>query len=554
MAIDEKNELEENSEVVIADDTANAAESQADTDSTENVDNTETTETEATETSSDSEEAKDSDTPFEPTNNSGDNSSDNGSPAPDGGKKTGSKGILKIAGVILLVAAVVIILIVCLGGNGSVKGRLVGISGKAVSCKDELIFNRGADTAVVDLKVTAIAQNRDRSAMVCYTKEKDEYTLWYVDSKLQPAKIDSVETLSYTVVSDDGKYVVYAVRNGDSVDDANLFIYDVKNGESIKVAKDIIPESVVSSPNGKTVAYITNWESLEDNDMYVTSIDSEAVKVAKNGCIAVAVADGGKSVIYVNVDDDKLYYYNGKEAVKVASDVDYESIFTNVTETEVVYNKDGKTYWYKAGNEAPNKIYSKEVAYFVCDTQRWIDMEIEGRTCLDTFKNAIFVDEDYKVLTISNNADDVNKITSKYGDFTCSNDGKEMVYTEGDELYYAKLNKNEEPAVIYESEKINTVVSNANLSRIYIVNEDDELIYVTKSGKHEMITNDIDSDYRPIVCESTGKVYFIEDGDLYEANKTKKSKVKIKSDVVKMEYTLGGLLYMTDDERVGLIF
>ena len=68
-----------------------------------------------------------------------------------------------------------------------------------------------------------------------------------------------------------------------------------------------------------------------------------------------------------------------------------------------------------------------------------------------------------------------------------------------------------------------------------------------------MISNDVDDIY-PVLCESNGKIYFVEDGDLYEAGTTKKSKTLVKSDVVEIKPALTGISYVTEEGNIGFIF
>ena len=240
-------------------------------------------------------------------------------------------------------------------------------------------------------------------------------------------------------------------------------------------------------------------------------------------------------------------------SVKISADVDANKFFINCSEDEIVYMKDGKTYCYKAGDAEANKLSSNKVYYFASSSIIWCTENV-NRLSIASFADAVFVDYDYKLCMITDKRDDVVKIATSCEDFSISADGSSMVYGDGDALYLVKkLSGTPEGEVIYTSEDIAAVITNSNLSKIYIVNDDDELIYVTKSGKHEMISNDVD-DIRPVLCESNGKIYYVEDGDLYEAGTNKKSRTLVKSDVVEIKSALTGICYMTEEGNIGFIF
>lgn len=480
----------------------------------------------------------------------------------DGNDETSKKKFISVKSIaVLLAAIVVVVLVVLLGGQTKgINGDTYRISSKAVGYAFGALYNQKAETKLWEEKGSYV-QNFDRSALVYVvvdkTDRKTEYEVWYANNNLEPVKLDSVysgDGVYQVNISDDGKYVVYVLDNGgDKNQNADVFIYDVVSGESTKVAKDVHPYSVVASPDCKTVAYISDYESDEDNKLYICELNKEAVKIAKDGCSAKAVTNNGKSVIYTNFVEDKLYYYNGKESVKIATDVNNNKFYINCREDEIVYVKDGKTYCYKAGAEEASKVYSSKINYFACNTINWCTENV-SRLSVDSFSDAVFVDYDYKIYMIADKMDDAVKIASSYEDFYISSDGHSMVYGAKDELYLVKkLTGTPEGELIYSSEDIDSVISNSNMSKIYIVNEDDELIYVTKSGKHEMISNDVDDIY-PVLCESNGKIYFVEDGDLYEAGTTKKSKTLVKSDVVEIKPALTGISYVTEEGNIGFIF
>ena len=473
-------------------------------------------------------------------------------------KKKVKKSTKRVASVLTVLIIIVVVASMLFGKSEGIEGSVYRISSKAVGCEYGVLYNQKAQTKSWEEKGSYV-QNFDRSAMVYCTSEgsgkKVEIELWYIDNKIEPVKFDSLNNyVSQISISDDGKYILYVVENdeGDG-ENADIYIYNVAKQESTVIAKDVVPDSVVASPDCKTAAYVAGYSSKDDNKLYVAGINKEPVKIAKDGCYPMAITNNGKNIIYCNYVEDKLFYYNGKEAQKISAEVKGSRVYVNCSEDEIVYERNGKTYCYKAGDAEANKLYSSKVDYFTSSAINWSGERVK-RLSIDTFADAVFVDYDYRICMITDKRDDVVKINSDYEDFSIAADGKAMVYAEDDTLFYVKkLAGNPEGEAIYSSDKIKSVITNSDLSKMYIVNEEDELIYVTKSGKYETICNDLD-DIDPVVCESNGKIYFVEDGDLYEAETSKKSKVLVKSGVIGIQKSLTGICYGTEEETIGFVF
>ena len=100
----------------------------------------------------------------------------------------------------------------------------------------------------------------------------------------------------------------------------------------------------------------------------------------------------------------------------------------------------------------------------------------------------------------------------------------------------------------YEDD-ITYAIASDDLSQIYVVTEEDELYYVKSASKLERISNDFNyKKYRIAYNESAKMIYYVEDGDLYSAGKTAKSKKLVMEDITNVMALGDGIVFANDDE------
>lgn len=460
------------------------------------------------------------------------------------------------AGVVATILVFVIFVASMPKADAGIDEKYAKISPKAVSIIGDTLFNRKGKTKSVGEVPVYVYRNMDKSMIAYVLKDDDENQLWYSDADLKPVKIDTAGIISECFISDDGRYIAYVTQDSPTSTirnpDGTIYIYDVRSKEKEKIASDVVPYSVVASPDCKTVSYMTNYEQINDNDMYIGGIGLEKQKIAKDGCYAVAVTNKAKKVIYFDAIEEKLYYYNGKESDKITSSVDIRMVLVNSSEDEVLFARKGKTYLYKAGSEEPVKLCARDCDIALCDGISWGTPS--RRLCMENFSGLVFSDEEKnELLVISENEDNADELAQDCRSYICSYDGKRVLYVDDDGLHIVSVTDEPKDELIYDEEGIGHIVVSGDFSKIYVVNDDDELIYVTSNGKHEKVSSDIDVN-KVAVSDLSGKVYFLEDGDMYEADRTKSSKKKLKSDVVEIMAEIMGIVYVNDSDKVGLIF
>ena len=226
-----------------------------------------------------------------------------------------------------------------------------------------LIYSNGSF-----MKITGEAFEADNIDEIKYNYDKsvaayltDDNVLYVIDSDLSPVEVeDDVYNMQ---VSYNGNAVAYTVGDEEDSKSVTLYVYNVKKNTSVKIATDVYSENYVLSPNGKQIAYLTDYESYTDNTLYTASVGKEGKKVDKDGSIPIAINDNGKGLFYVNGSDSsnrKLYLYNGKESEKISRNVTYTFYF-NDTVSEVLFGKPGDTCYYKIGMDEPVKAANDEL-------------------------------------------------------------------------------------------------------------------------------------------------------------------------------------------------
>lgn len=396
----------------------------------------------------------------------------------------------------------------------------------------------------------------------------DGTSLYYMKSDLVP-KLVVDEYAAYTV-SYTGEYIAYVVA--DDMTEGDLYLYCVKDGKITQVDTDVFPGYICLSPEGKAVAYLKDYESYTENDLYIGGIGIKSQKVDDDGSMPVAISNNGKTFYYID-DSSKLYIYNGKDSEKVSSS-GCGNFFVNRDISEILYTKDGKTYYHTPKMEDPVKISNEELHTVVVpdnvisfkdtvvvfdDVISFKDVRIGAAIMgLKSLKGSILA-QSGSLYWFNDKGTDTIKICSTLYDYQLSADGKSILFIKSGDLYrIKKIGDNMEAELLYDEEYVDYVFANDNLSRIYIVIEE-ELLYLKGKNKTERITNDLCQDeYYPLVVaynESMKKIFFIENDTLCYAGTNSKSKVKVMEDVSEVIDFLDVVTFIVQEgDDIGLYY
>lgn len=451
------------------------------------------------------------------------------------------------------VVVIVLLAVLLLGGKKS--------TGVMSFSKDVLIYNydsecfynlNGQSEDVEDVDYYYTSGNGEVTAYV-----SDEGELFYIDNKFNEVSIaDDVYSVWMSLT---GENFAYAVNDNDDYYDTTLYIYNVKSKKSEKIDTGVYASSVCLSPGGKTVAYLKNYEGYTDNTLYLSVGGKDPVKVDKDGCFPVAVSDNGKNFFYYN-NDAKLYYYNGKDSEKIETNVS-GTFFVNSTVSELLFDKNGKTYYYTPKMKESLKVAGDSIDDLVqpggaatrsnplCYTYTG-----QAYVCgVDSFKGGVFKADGYLYWLNDKGTDAVKIVNSdSLGAYQLSEDGKSLLYIRNGELYkISKFNEDMKSATLYDDEYLTHFVASGDLSKIYLITDEDELYYYKSQKKIEKISNDFTYDYDNIAYnESQKKIFYIEDDDLYSATTSSKSKTVVKQEVDSISGFLDGILIQVNNDDI----
>lgn len=471
-------------------------------------------------------------------------------------KKGGLPVKILIPAAAAAVVVVVLLAVLLLSGKKS--------SGVMNYAKDMLRYNYDSETFF-----NLSGQSEDADDVYSYNSGNgettiyitDERELFYIDNKFNEVSIaDEVYSVWMGLT---GENFVYAVDDNDDYYDTTLYLYNVKSKKSTKIDTGVYASSICVSPSGKTVAYLKNYEGYTDNTLYLSVGGKDSVKVDKDGCFPIAVSDSGKNFFYRN-SDDKLYYYNGKDSEKIETNVS-GTFFVNSTVSELLFDKNGKTYYYTPKMKEPLKVAGDSIDDLVqpggAETRsNWLCYTYTGQAYVcgvDSFKGGVFKADGYLYWLNDKGTDAVKMVNSDYLDsYQLSEDGKSLLYIRSGELCkISKFNEDMKSTTLYDDEYLTHFVASGDLSKIYLITDEDELYYYKSQKKIEKISNDFTYEYDNIAySESQKKIFYIEDDDLYSATTSSKSKTVVKPEVESVSSMMDGIVFSTYDDGTTTLY
>ena len=466
-------------------------------------------------------------------------------------KKGGLPVKILIPAAAAVVVVVVLLAVLLLGGKKS--------SGVMNYAKDMLRYNYGSETF---FNLSGQSEDADDVYSCCTSGNgettiyiTDERELFYIDNKFNEVSIaDEVYSVWMGLT---GENFVYVVDDNDDYYDTTLYLYNVKSKKSTKIDTGVYASSICVAPSGKTVAYLKNYEGYTDNTLYLSVGGKDSVKVDKDGCFPIAVSDSGKNFFYRN-SDDKLYYYNGKDSEKIETNVS-GTFFVNSTVSELLFDKNGKTYYYTPKMKEPLKVAGDSIDDLVqpggaATRSNWLCYTYTGQAYVcgvDSFKGGVFKADGYLYWLNDKGTDAVKIVNSdSLGAVQLSEDGKSLLYIRSGELCkISKFNEDMKSTTLYDDEYLTHFVASGDLSKIYLITDEDELYYYKSQKKIEKISNDFTYDYDNIAySESQKKIFYIEDDDLYSATTSSKSKTVVKPEVESVSSMQDGVVFSTYDD------
>lgn len=460
----------------------------------------------------------------------------------------GVMDILKKNGKLIAIAAaalVVLILLVCLISGGDRYQRVADAKNLYLPIEDDVLTNLKGKKIECEENIFDYDSSDDGSLTVVMDEEE---TLWVVKGKKLVQVDEDVEDY---IISTYGDTIVY--MKDVEEEEGELYLYNVKKGKSVELSSKAYTDYIVLSPNGKTVAFIENAEI--DYDYWYDSYEviSADLMVSKNGkeaeeveskAFPIAISDNAKYLYYIT-DDNKLCMNDEK----IESDFTSYKLLFNDDMTELLYYFDGDTKYFRAKKAEDVKVKSESIySVVVPDNTVWGYAEATGEYDvvyygIDTFNKSV-LNLDGALYYMYDKGEEVEKITSSYNSYQMSEDGKSLLYIDGEDLIYVKNVAKSDKEKKYKDMNADELLASKDLKVIYFINDDDDLCYL-KKDKDVEIAGDV---YNAVYSDKYGVVYFLDEDELCYAKKTKKS-VKEVTDDVSSVLTMGDFVVFSQDDE-----
>ncbi len=443
-------------------------------------------------------------------------------------KKEDGKGSGKTKIALALVAIFLCIFIPVALSSG--EEEYIALSDKAVMdiySGEEGFFAYFADgkKLVLDDVLFSNASASQDKKVYCYTNEDGEVVA------IRNGKIlnTGIEDAKGVKVSVNGETLIYFTdceyQNG--VEVGTLHLYYIKKDKDVTVAEEVLVNSAVLSPNGETVAYVGDYDAVDDFKGYYSVKGKKEVEVGKEKRV-FAIADKGAYVYYM--DDDRLYVQKKKkEAEKLASDLYGTSVLMNADCTEMLFVNDYKTYVTVKGGEK-QKVAGEEFESILLNNDALIANDfirfIRGSvsvtyTGVENLKEHLYYTDDDAIVYLMDNYE-TERIASNAGEYVIADDCESLVYVDGFSVVkVTDFAKGGVKTVLNTDEEARYVYTDGDLKNVYFLNYDKELYYI-KGKKVKKIADDVTS----ATMSADGKYcyYVVENEEFYCSKKGGKGK------------------------------
>lgn len=366
-------------------------------------------------------------------------------------------------------------------------------------------YINGDEKKLDDEKATSQIRSMDGS-VICYLNEEKELVLVKEDKVIKTG-IDEAEgvvvsqhgdTLVYFTDCEKATYHIADYGYDDFINVGTLNLYDIKKKSSTEIAEEVVVGSAVLSPDGKTVAYVAEYDATDDFKGFYSVNGKKPEEVGKEKRV-FAISDKGKYVYYSDVD--RIYVAKKGEEEKLASDVVYVEVLMNADNTEMLFLNEGKTYVTVKGGEK-KKVAGDELNEVVLNDDAASDVQKLTKergnitvtyTGVDTFEGKLFVSDYNDAIYYMMNKYETEKLASNAYQYVVAEDGESLIYNDYTNLVkVTKFDKGGEKEIIAAGALAENIYADGDLKHVYMVNFEDELYYV-KKGKGKKIADDVTS-------------------------------------------------------------
>lgn len=384
------------------------------------------------------------------------------------------------------------------------------------------------------IKISSDSETRD----VVYANKTNRYilfeknnALYLYNSKKKDDTTKILSDLSVAYFTPNDKYIVAVDSDG------NLYSYNYKKDKE-KLDSDV---TSIKACTDTKVLYV------KDGSLYIRSLNAkkdDKVKVEDSNVYYASITEDGKKVVYITDKDKDLKYYtisNGKSD-KVDSDVVEYYCDTNCKHMYYVTNdSESKLYYYngKEGEKVASEIY--EIADVDVANKQVVYTKIDDKKFILYYKKAVKGDE-VKI------DEDLEKSPTAY-----IYNGKGIYYINDDsELKYAKINGSKIGDVKTVLEDAPSGFTTYKKGLVLVADTDKRSngdLYFVTGNKGKKIDSDVYASYLRVSIKGN-RIYYLKDytsnsGDLYTTTGGKGK--KIDSDVYRYVYVNDKNIYYLKD-------
>lgn len=357
-------------------------------------------------------------------------------------------------------------------------------------------------------------------------------------------------------------------------EDSTLYISTSENGVNTEEIEDVISYKIPNYNNKpEKIAYVSKDFNIYLYDIVSKKSEEIDSQISSKNNFQYVISDNGKYVAYTLESDENLrtiYLYDGNNSKEIPTRMEYSNLLavTNtgnviLNDTENVYIVNEKDMRKIAKNEGFEIKYSSLKDEILFSTEHGKNYMILYADKLDKPEHIKFpivpiggkyyypqLKELKKywaygggILYYVNSKDNIKKIALA-SDFKLSENAKTVIYSTGSGLYRSDYNGSK-PVKIYSGRVLSFVISKS-ADQVYLINADNELIYV-KNGQKPI---ELSFGIKKLVLNEDGVLFCLDKSDdLYYAKNGNFNDDAIEYDIVDLYGSLYNnyVLYERDE-------
>ena len=469
--------------------------------------------------------------------------------------------------IVIIIAAIIIIPRLGAPGSSGAKNNISFFTDKGVI----IVSGDNNPKFTIDGEMYSSQKSMDGSKAAVLT---DYHTntggeLWYVTTS---ACYQIAEDVVAYRISDTGNGIVYLTNYDSRNSVATLFLYDTSSRNAARITEDAFyygsadMMGICVSPNGKSVAYISDYSERNNEFTGYVKIDGKAPEKIGKETFAVAVSDGGRNLYYVMRSDDgnsgSLHVRSGRNDNRLTSDVSLGQTFLlNKDYSEVLYTVDDKTYVSRGGGEK-QRVSGAAIYRLVLPwgTQIGTSADKMGITVYGIRSFSDFVAYTGDGLVYVNNRLESSKISS-----SSNNANRAVVSSDGKTLLFINNNghlSSVDPTKVGAERRelarnVEAFVASGDAKSIYFINDDDELWYIKGAASPVKISDDVSpSQSHLVLSNNSNRAFFLVDygnkgGELfYSNNGGRRAKIPGADEIISLWNTPANIFYTNSDSEV----